>query len=194
MTWKYADELEQEYRNDLKAVRRRLEELKNRRDYLLKYKRECENHGKWKEIPAIREELIELKKPISILGGVVSSSMYSIEWLRDAKEPGARREISNRSRYQRTQLWSNMDLVVVNKFRFDSENLSEEDLKKLDDYMSCLTDREKEAINSVVAKGNSYQETADYMGVSRSTVQSYVNRGMEKLNKSLINGAQTSLF
>ena len=120
--------------------------------------------------------------------------MYSIEWLRDAKEPGARREISNRSRYQRTQLSSNMDLVVVNKFRFDSEDLTGEDLKKLDDYMSCLTDREKEAINSVVAKGNSYQETADYMGVSRSTVQSYVNRGMEKLNKSLISGAQTSLF
>ncbi|MGL4644674.1 MAG: sigma factor-like helix-turn-helix DNA-binding protein, partial [Vagococcus fluvialis] len=42
--------------------------------------------------------------------------------------------------------------------------------------------------------GNSYQETADYLGVSRSTVQSYVNRGMEKLNKSLIDGAQTSLF
>lgn len=87
-----------------------------------------------------------------------------------------------------------MDLVVVNKFRFDSEVLTEEDLKKLDDYMSCLTDREKEAINSVVGNGNSYQETADYMGVSRSTVQSYVNRGMEKLNKSLIDGAQTSLF
>ncbi|MGL5684401.1 MAG: hypothetical protein ACRCXQ_01245, partial [Vagococcus fluvialis] len=103
MTWKYADELEREYRNDLKGIRRRLEELKNRRDYLLKYKRECENQGKWKEIPTIREELIELKKPISVLGGVVSSSMYSIDWLRDAKEPGARREISNRSRYQRTQ-------------------------------------------------------------------------------------------
>lgn len=56
------------------------------------------------------------------------------------------------------------------KFRFDSEDLTEDDLKKLDDYMSCLTDREKEVINSVVAKGNSYQETADYMGISRSTV------------------------
>lgn len=29
MTWKYADELEKEYRNDLKSVRCRLEELKN---------------------------------------------------------------------------------------------------------------------------------------------------------------------
>ena len=194
MTWKYADELEREYRNDLKGVKRRLEELKNRRDYLLKRKKECENQKKWTEYQEVSEELIKLKKPISVLGEVVSSSMYSIEWLRDAKEPGARREISNRSRYQRTQLWSDMDLMVVNKFRFDSEGLTEEDLKKLDDYMSCLTDREKEAINSVVAKGNSYQKTADYMGVSRSTVQSYVNRGMEKLNKTLIDGAQMSLF
>ncbi|MBO0477943.1 hypothetical protein DOK76_12790 [Vagococcus sp. DIV0080] len=194
MTWKYADELETEYRNDLKGVISRLEELKKHRDYLLKYKIECENQSRWKEISTIREELIELKRTISILGGVVSSSMYSIEWLRDAKEPGARREISNRSRYQRTQLWPNMDLIVVNKFRFESENLTEDDLKKLDDYMSCLTDREKEAINSIVAKGNSYQKTAEYMGVSRSTVQSYVNRGMEKLNKSLIDSAQTSLF
>ena len=32
MTWMYVDELEREYRNDLKDVRRRLEELKNRRD------------------------------------------------------------------------------------------------------------------------------------------------------------------
>lgn len=194
MTWKYADELEREYINDLEGVKHRLEFLKKKEAYLSKLKKECEEQGKWKKIPIIVEERADARKRIKILGEVISSSMYSIEWLRDAKEPGARREISNRSRYQRTQLWSNMDLVVVNKFRFDSENLSDDDLEKLDDYMSCLTDREKEAINSVVAKGNSYQETADYMGVSRSTIQSYVNRGMEKLNKSLIDGAQTSLF
>jgi RNA polymerase sigma-70 factor (ECF subfamily) len=185
MTWKYADELEREYINDLEGVKQRLEFLKKKEAYLSKLKKECEEQGKWKKIPIIVEERADARKRIKILGEVISSSMYSIEWLRDAKEPGARREISNRSRYH---------LVVVNKFRFDSENLSDDDLKKLDDYMSCLTDREKEAINSVVAKGNSYQETAEYMGVSRSTVQSYVNRGMEKLNKSLIDGAQTSLF
>lgn len=194
MTWMYADELEQEYRNDLERVKHRLEFLKKKEDSLSKLKKECEEQGKWKRIPIILEERTDARKRIKILSEVIFSSMYSIEWLRDAKEPGARRDISNRSRYQRTQLWADMDLVVVNRFRFDSDDLTEDDLKKLDDYMSCLTDREKEAINSVVAKGNSYQETADYMNVSRSTVQSYVNRGMEKLNKSLISGAQTSLF
>lgn len=194
MAWKFADELEEEYRRDLKHIKQRLQHLKSKQSKLKEYKSECEEIGKWDEIPKIIEGLSELKETIRILGSVVSSSNYSIEWLRDAREPGAQREISSRSRFQRTQLWSDMDAVIMNKFRFEQEELTDEDLQKLDDFMATLTDKEKDAINSVVAKGNSYQETADFMGVSRSTVQSYVNRGMQKINNSIENGAQISLF
>lgn len=195
MTWKFADELEREYRDDLKQIKRRLERAKERLTYLSNYKKECENQKKWDEMERIRDERLELKEEIRILGSIVSSSMYSIEWLRDAREPGRRREISRQSRYQRTQHWSDMDIAMFNKFRSEEpEELSEEELRKLDDYMRELTQNEKDAIYSVIGKGNSYQETADFMGVSRSTVQSYVNRGMEKINNAMNYGAQTSLF
>lgn len=195
MTWKFADELEREYRDDLKQIKRHLERAKERMTYLSNYKKECENQKKWDEMERIRDERLELKEEIRILGSIVSSSMYSIEWLRDAREPGRRREISRQSRYQRTQHWSDMDIAMFNKFRSEEpEELSEEELRKLDDYMRELTQNEKDAIYSVVGKGNSYQETADFMGVSRSTVQSYVNRGMEKINNAMNYGAQTSLF
>lgn len=194
MAWKYADELEQEYRNDLEGVKRRLEELKSRRDYLLKYKKRCEDQGKWNEISAIREELIELKHPISVLGGVVTSSMYSIEWLRDAKEPGARREISRRSRYQRTVYWEDMDRQMFNNFRGGYDDLSDEDLLKLKEIMSELTDRERDVVVSVIGKKNSYQEAADFIGISKSSVRTYLERGMNKINIALTRGAQTTLF
>ena len=109
----------------------------------MKCKKECENQKKWVGYQEESEELIELKKPISVLGEVISSSMYSIEWLRDAKEPGSRRNISNRSRFQGTQFWADMDLIVVNKFRFDSKKLTEEDLRKLEEYVRCLTERKR---------------------------------------------------
>lgn len=195
MGWKFADELEREYRDDLKQIKRRLERAKERLAYLSNYKKECENQKKWDEMKRIRDERLELKEEIRILGSIVSSSMYSIEWLRDAREPGRRREISRQSRYQRTQHWSDMDIAVFNKFRSEEpEELSEEELRKLNDYLRELTQNEKDAIYSVIGKGNSYQETADFMGVSRSTVQSYVNRGMEKINNAMNYGAQTSLF
>lgn len=195
MGWKFADELEREYRDDLKQIKRRLERAKERLDYLSNYKKECENQKKWDEMERIRDERLELKEEIRILGSILSSSMYSIEWLRDAREPGRRREISRQSRYQRTQHWSDMDIAMFNKFRSEEpEELSEEELRKLDDYMRELTQNEKDAIYSVIGKGNSYQETADFMGVSRSTVQSYVNRGMEKINNAMNYGAQMSLF
>ncbi|MEG0286005.1 MAG: sigma factor-like helix-turn-helix DNA-binding protein [Vagococcus sp.] len=194
MTWKYADELEQEYRNDLKGVRRRLEFLKKKESYLSKLKKDCEEQGKWKKIPIIVEERADARKRIKILGEVVSSSMYSIEWLRDAKEPGARREISRRSRYQRTVYWSDMDRQTFNEFRGGYDNLTDDDLLKLKEFMTELTDREKDVVVSVVGKGNSYQETADFIGISKSSVRTYLDRGMNKINIALTRGSQTTLF
>lgn len=136
----------------------------------------------------------EFRETAKRLSPIISDTRYSVEWLETAKEPRNRREISRRSRYQRTELWSDFDRVAMDNLRGKYLDLSEDDLNKLEDYMSSLSGREREAIISVVGKGNTYDETASYLSVSRSTVQSYVNRGMKKIKYLIENGAQISLF
>lgn len=194
MAWKYADELAEEYINDLKPLRAIYGFYRERRDNSLRLVKDCENYGEWELAAEYRNEYREYKMRASEISSIISSCQYSIQWLKEAKEPGNRREIGRRSRYQRTIYFDDMDKLFVDHFREDYAGLSDEELQKLNDYLNCLSDQEKLAFISVKGQGNSYEETAQYLGVSRSTVQSYVNRGMKKLEEALICGAQTSLF
>ncbi len=194
MGYLYADELEQEYRNDLKPLLARYEELKQERHKLFNELSKCEDRGEWERIPTIKAETHDIRVKMQKIGSVISSSRYSIQWLHDGKEPGARREISRRSCYQRTEYWGDIDRVAMDQLRFSYSELSEDDLQRLEDFLSLLSEREKEAVVSVIGKGNTYQETADYMRISRSSVQTLVNRGMKKLTKGKEKGVQIAFF
>ncbi|WP_218781385.1 hypothetical protein, partial [Carnobacterium maltaromaticum] len=61
----------------------------------------------------LERELIKINDEHSddlrLLGGMISDMEHAIEWLETAREPGTRRTISNRSRYQRTSLWGDIE-------------------------------------------------------------------------------------
>jgi RNA polymerase sigma-70 factor (ECF subfamily) len=48
-----------------------------------------------------------------------------------------------------------------------------------------LSERQRVAVFLVEGLGYSYQEVADLLGVAKGTVQSYVDRGLSKLRRSL---------
>lgn len=192
--WKYADELADEYSNDLKPLRVLYSYYRDHRDNCLRLVKDCENHGEWAFAAVFEADYQEYKMRAKEIGSIISSSQYSIQWLKDAREPGNRREIGRRSNYQRTIYMDDMDKVLIDHFRADCEGLTGEERHKLNDYLSCLSEREKEAFISVKGKGNSYDKTAKYLGVSRSTVQSYVNRAKEKLYEAVNGNVQCTLF
>lgn len=169
--WHYADELATEYKEGLEELRKQRDELKLK---LQKY----QETGATEKLNDIR-----------LLGGMISDMEYSIRWLESAREPGSKRGISNRSRYQRTQLWAEIDILSMQAYRTQSEpdgrELTEEENDRMSEILSILSEREKEAYTYIHAEGHTYAETAYYMGISRGTVQSLVNRAKAKIQDKL---------
>lgn len=56
-----------------------------------------------------KDRSIFLRNELKIIGGMISDLKYAIEWLETAREPGTRRTISNRSRYQKTSLFDEIE-------------------------------------------------------------------------------------
>lgn len=182
MAWKYADELIRDYKHDLASAIFLKQQLINKR---FKANDTCLN-AKDYAIFASAEAVVKCcDQQIKLINQIVSSTRYSIQWLETGREPGNRREITRQSVYQRTVCFDNLDVPAFNQFRIDSHLLSEEEHGRLEKLLDILSLREREAIQSVVGRQNTFAETADYLGISRSSVQVYVNRGMRKLHDSL---------
>jgi RNA polymerase sigma-70 factor, ECF subfamily len=74
---------------------------------------------------------------------------------------------------------------------FEDENDEMEISLSLD--MRRLSCQESRVLRSLM-EGKSFQEVADEMGVTKSTVQKYVERAKAKLNRMRHNGVQMALF
>lgn len=181
MRYKYADELAAEYREDLKPILAVHKYHNDRAKIYIKLAKECEENQEWELAAEFYCEYEEFKTVAKRLSPIISDTRYSINWLETAKQPGYNKEISRRSYYQRTELWGDIDKVSMKYLREDYHELTNDQSEVLEEYMSVLSQREKEAVISVVGEGNSYTLTSEYMGISRSSVQVYVNRAMKKL-------------
>ena len=192
---KFADELINEYTTDLKPIKALYSYYRNHRNVCLILFKECEEAQEWELSVEFRNDYQYYKARAKELGSIISSSEYSIQWLRDAKEPGNRREIGRRSRYQRTELWGEIEATALKNYRDkDLESITAEDKKVLEEILSYLSPREYEAYVSIFGKGNSYRATAEYMQLSRSSVQTLINRSSVKINEIIKVGANTALF
>ncbi|WP_413524040.1 hypothetical protein [Carnobacterium divergens] len=192
---KFADELVKEYTDDLKPIKAVYNYYREQRNICLILLKECEEEQEWELSIEFRNDYQYYKARAKELGSIISSSEYSIQWLLDAKEPGNRREIGRRSRYQRTELWGEIEAAALKNYRdSDLESLTTEDKKMLEEILSCLSAREYEAYVSIFGKGNSYQETANFMSISKSTVQTLINRSNKKIEGILVYGAKITFF
>ncbi|MCI3027703.1 sigma-70 family RNA polymerase sigma factor [Desemzia sp. C1] len=169
--WHYADELADEYKEGLEALHVQRNKLKAQ----LKKCKDTSSNQK--------------QNDVRLLGGMISDMEYAISWLESAREPGSKRGISNRSRYQRTQLWAEIDMLSMQAYRMQSEpegrELTAEENERMDEILSILSEREREAYKCIYAEGHTYAETAYYMGISRGATQSLINRAKAKIQDKL---------
>ncbi|GGC88145.1 sigma factor-like helix-turn-helix DNA-binding protein [Enterococcus wangshanyuanii] len=184
MKYKYADELAAEYKEDLKPVLAVHKYHNDRAKIYLKLAKECEENQEWEMAAEFYTEYEEYRAVAKRLSPIISDTRYSIKWLETAKQPGYNKEISRRSYYQRTELWGDIDRVSMKYLREDYGQLTDDQSEILKEYMSILSERERDAIISVIGEGNTYNQTAKFLNVGRSTVQSYINRGMKKLTRN----------
>lgn len=183
--WQYADELSDEYKKGLREMQLERSKRKLVKEELTRLKQ----YDEWTN---------EMEVELRTISGMVSDMEYAISWLDNAREPGLKRGITNKSRYQRTELWAEIDILSMKAYRMQStvegRELTPEENIRINEILDCLSKREREAYQCIMGEGHTYAETAHFMGITRGAVQMLVNRAKTKIQQQLDNGSvQTSL-
>ncbi len=123
----------------------------------------------------------------SILTSIIDSLTYSIQYLETGREPGTRRGVHRRSREQREVLMDpqSYQFIRIAVTKKQAENrVSEADKERLEDTLSILTQREREAFMLVRGRGLSFEKAASLLEIKKTTVQTLVERAEQKVQES----------
>lgn len=193
--WLNADELINEYRISLIGLEKIRDKYKPNYVFLKNKLLELKKVGEKLSLEQ-KECYSFLKNELGIINSMISEIYYDIEWLETAREPGLKRGISNRSRYQRTALIDDIERLsyLVNIEQENQREATEDEIERIYSMLNNLSDKERTAYLAVKGQNHSFAEAAEILGVSKSTVQSYVDRAQKKLNNQVRYGSQNFLF
>lgn len=185
--WNNSEELANEYANDLKPLKSLYRYFKERRDICLKLELECEEQGEWELAEGFKEDCIKYRNRMKEIQPIISNSEYAIKWLKNGVEPTREISITQLSYEQRTVYVSDVDqaLMYLNTFQADYPKMGETDLERMNVVFSLMTTKQKDAFISVRGQGNTYERTAEFMGISVSSVRCHLSRAEEKIRKLL---------
>ncbi|RFB28227.1 sigma-70 family RNA polymerase sigma factor [Brevibacillus sp. VP] len=124
---------------------------------------------------------------IELLGEMISSVDFIIEWIKTGKRPGMRRGIERRAIYQREVLMDPLTLQShINRTNAGSPaNITDSQREDIEKALSCLTDREKECYIMAHGQGMTQYAIAELVGISRASVETYIHRAQKKISKKL---------
>lgn len=127
-----------------------------------------------------------------LISSMLSDIQYAIDWMNRGHQPDPRRGINRRSRRQRTIL---IDPLQMQSYAQPAGHgsptrLSEYERYQIEDALSTLSEREREVYVMKYGKCFSTNEIANLMNVKKGTIQGYLKKAEEKIQKSL----QNSLF
>lgn len=122
---------------------------------------------------------------------MISDLRYIIEWIKRGRQPEARRGYDKRDVY--SLLMSNELLSAIGQplpSVTPDANVSKSDMERIEDGLSALTIKERDAYVMHYAEGLSYERIAILMGVEKSTVQGHMERAERKVKEQV----ESSLF
>lgn len=127
-----------------------------------------------------------------VISGMVSDCEYAIEWLSTGRRPGNKRGIERRAGYEREIL---LDPVRMQAFASRStagspSNLTDDQRVMIEEALRYLSPRQRECY--ILAHGEcfSFGQIANMLGISRSSVQAYVEEAQRRVSEEL----QSNLF
>jgi len=115
-----------------------------------------------------RTDLYEVEDAKTV-SGMLSDMRYALDWMRRGRRPGSRRGAERRDIYRRRELLAS------------AEPLTEDERQRLIDCVAVMTERELTCWLLHMAHGLTFQEIGDRLGLSRRTVQQYVERARKKV-------------
>ncbi|MFM1652576.1 sigma factor-like helix-turn-helix DNA-binding protein [Brevibacillus sp. B_LB10_24] len=115
---------------------------------------------------------------------MIGSIDYVIEWLETCRQPGNRRGVERRAGYERERP---MDPALM-QVMFSSDStagsscpLDKQEADQLEYVLSWLTERERDCFVLTHGECFSLEETAQLLGITKSSVQTYITRAQNKM-------------
>lgn len=129
-----------------------------------------------------------------IIGGMISECEYAAEWLESGRRPGNIRGVE---RPYQVRSWDPkwLEEYHSSSSRFSmsrepSRDLTDDERFRIEEAMHECSPREKQCFILYHAHGMTLEEIAMELHVGKSTVQTYIERASEKIEKTKL----TSLF
>lgn len=124
----------------------------------------------------------------NIINSMISDMRYALEWMQTAKMPGNKRAIERRAAYQKD---ITVDPLELQKFAYHEEctssNINSWEEEKIVACLSILSESQRECFYLHYGKMYSWQQIAEMMGVSKSTIQIHITRANKKIKQYLAN-------
>jgi RNA polymerase sigma factor (sigma-70 family) len=124
----------------------------------------------------------EQKLECETVSGMISEMRFSIEWMRSGRRPGTIRGVDIHDAYRVSSL-RDMDLFPTLDLQTDQPSLSNQQKKMIVGILLQLSTRERECYLLHMAHGLSLKEISEELNISKRTVQQYVERAKEKVQK-----------
>lgn len=110
---------------------------------------------------------------------MISDLEYTIEWLQNGRQPGARRGADRRDVYKRTIL-SDPRLIdaLPEEYAIIQEpdgEVSDWDRERIEDALSVLTDREKDIFIMHAVQNLSFEEIAALLNIKKEPFKKILN-------------------
>lgn len=122
----------------------------------------------------------------SKINSMVDSMTYSIDWMRTGRQPDMYRGVDKRDKY-RAKFYDDMDIIpdINEELRKEREPLymSQEQRAVLKDVFGNFSNRERQCFIMYEAEQLSMQQIADRLGIKKRTVQQYIERAREKVER-----------
>lgn len=138
-----------------------------------------------KELNTLKERSIDAED-VKQINSMIDSMSYSIDWMTSGRQPGTYRGVDKRGIYQR-QFIQTIECIpdITEQLEAEPKQLymTREEKIILADILTSLSHRERHCYIMYISQGLSMSRIAEDIGVSKATVQSYINRAKSKVKE-----------
>ncbi|RJS60130.1 sigma factor-like helix-turn-helix DNA-binding protein [Bacillus sp. PK3_68] len=152
----------------------------NMRTLIFEYKQSLRALKEMKATIEVKEELTELDlQDKTLINSMINEMEFVIQWMVSGRYPDARRGADRSGAY--TLDPKLLEAVVPNRAVIEDRKLTTDEQWLLEDVLGDLTKRERDVFTLIRAEGLSYEYTAELLGITKSSVQTYLERAELKI-------------
>lgn len=139
-----------------------------------------------------RADQLDRNNPIDMqdlkqFNSMIADMSFSLEWMKTGRQPGTYRGVDEKQVYQRRS-YENIDLIpdIVEQIKNDDRKelyMTREEKVILADILASFSEKERVCYLLHIGHKKSMGDIAAELGVSKSTVQTHINRAKSKVKQ-----------